>query len=268
MSRAARSLFCLVSVATFAFLYLPIAVVVLFSFNSARFGNQWKSFTTHWYAALAHDSAALQAAKITAVVAVTSTLVATILGTLVALALSRGRFRGRSFLETTLMLPVILPDIVMAVALLTFFHVIQEGLGVLEPGVITMTLAHVTFEIPFVAMVVRARLAGLDPVLDEAAHDLGASAWRTFWHVKLPLIFPGIVAGALLALTLSIDDFVVSFFTTGPGATTLPILIYSSVKRGVTPEINALSTLTVIFSVSAATILSWWQRRAARTNHS
>jgi spermidine/putrescine transport system permease protein len=146
-------------------------------------------------------------------------------------------------------IPVVIPDIVMAVALLLFFGLVREGLGLFQLGMGTMIIAHITFEIPFVAIVVRARLVGLDPAIEEAAHDLGADSWHTFWHVTFPGILPGVVSGALLAFTMSLDDFVVSFFTTGPGATTLPILIYSSVKRGITPDINALSALMVMASV-------------------
>jgi spermidine/putrescine transport system permease protein len=132
---------------------------------------------------------------------------------------------------------------------LAFFNLLAQGTGLLRMGLATMIIAHITFQIPFVAIVVRSRLVGLDPAVEEAAHDLGASTWQTFWNVTFPLMLPGVLAGGMLAFTLSLDDFVVSFFTTGPGATTLPILIYSSVKRGITPDINALSTLIVLASV-------------------
>jgi spermidine/putrescine transport system permease protein len=155
---------------------------------------------------------------------------------------------------------LVVPDIVMAIGLLLLYAVVRERLSIFEPGLLTMTLAHVTFQIPFVMLVVRARLAGLDTSLYEAAHDLGATSWQTFRHVTLPLIWPGVLAGALLAFTLSLDDFVISFFTTGPGATTLPILIYSSVKRGVTPDIHALSTLMFLASVLATTGVMLLQR--------
>ena len=139
----------------------------------------------------------------------------------------------------------------MAVSLLLFFSVLRQWLGLFQLGLATMVVAHVTFQIPFVAIVVRSRLTGLDPALEEAAHDLGANAWQTFWRVTFPLMVPGVAAGAMLAFTLSLDDFVVSFFTSGPGSTTLPILIYSSVKRGLTPDINALSSLIVLASLLA-----------------
>jgi spermidine/putrescine transport system permease protein len=153
----------------------------------------------------------------------------------------------------------------MAVAMLSFFALITAALGVLHLGMITMIIAHITFQIPFVAIVVRSRLAGMDPSIEEAAHDLGASSWQTFWHVTFPLMMPGVVAGALLAFTLSLDDFVVSFFTTGPGATTLPILIYSSVKRGITPDINALSALIVLASIIGTVGATLLQRSRQKT---
>jgi spermidine/putrescine transport system permease protein len=251
-------------VALFAFLYAPLAVVILHSFNSARHGGAWRGFTVEWYRTLLNNSAALDAAKTTMLLAIISTLIATVLGTLLALGLSGAKFRGKRALETSLLVPVVIPDIVMAVALLLAFSQLRERVAMFEPGLLTMILAHVTFQIPFVTLVVRARLAGFDTTLDEAARDLGATAWQSFWRVKFPLIWPGIMAGALLAFTLSIDDFVVSFFTSGPGATTLPILIYSSVKRGITPDINALSTLFICAAVAATFGLTALQNRRAK----
>ena len=244
-----------VSVLLYAFLYAPIAVVVVQSFNRAPRGVAWRGFTTHWYRVLAHNDLALHAAAVTLALAAMSTAVSTALGTALALGLSRGNFRGRRLAEWSLQTLVVVPDIVLAIALLMLYALLRRWLGLFEPGLLTMTLAHVTFQIPFVTLVVRARLAGIDPSLAEAARDLGASGWQTFRHVTLPLIWPGLLAGALLAFTLSLDDFVVSFFTTGPGATTLPILIYSSVKRGLPPDIHALSTLLVLASVAGTVVL-------------
>jgi spermidine/putrescine transport system permease protein len=235
----------------YLFLYAPIAVVIVFSFNSARHGGPWRGFTTQWYARLLDSPDKLAAARNTLVLGVASTLVATVLGTLLGYGFSRYRFPGRRLVSWLMYIPIVIPDIVMAVAMLSFFALVNRRLGILEPGMTTMVIAHITFQIPFVAIVVRSRLAGLDPAFEEAARDLGATAWQTFRHITLPLMLPGVVAGGLLAFTLSLDDFVVSFFTTGPGATTLPILIYSSVKRGITPDINALSALIVLASVAA-----------------
>ncbi len=248
------------SVALIAFLYLPLVVVVASSFNSAPRGGPWRGFTTHWYETLWSNTVALDAARVTLLLALASTLIATVLGTLLAMGLAGTRFPGRRAVEGALMVPVVIPDIVMAVALLLFFHTLHEAAGLFAPGLLTMTLAHVTFEIPFVTLVVRARLAGFDSSLDEAARDLGATRWQSFWRVKFPLVWPGILAGALLAFTLSLDDFVVSFFTSGPGATTLPILIYSSVKRGITPEIHAISALFIAASVAATLAVAGLQK--------
>ena len=233
----------------YLFLYAPIAVVVVYSFNAARFGAGWKGFTTKWYGALLEDSLALAAAKTTLLLALVSTAISTVLGTLLGYGLARYRFPGRRFAARSLYLPVFVPDIVMAVALLLFYSLLRGWFQFFELGLFTMVLAHVTFQIPFVSILVRSRLADLDPTIEEAARDLGANAWQTFRHVTLPMMFPGVLAGALLAFTLSLDDFVVSFFTSGPGSTTLPILIYSSVKRGVTPDISALSALLLLASI-------------------
>lgn len=241
-----------VSFALYLFLYAPIAAVLTQSFNAAPRGTEWGGFTTHWYEVLARNETARHATGITLALAALSTAVSTVLGTALALALSRGKFHGQQFAEWTLQSVIVVPDIVMAIGLLMFYAVLRRWLEFLEPGLLTMTLAHITFQIPFVTLVVRARLAGLDPALPEAAHDLGAGATQTFRHVTLPLIWPGILAGALLAFTLSLDDFIIGFFTTGPGATTLPILIYSSVKRGLTPDINALSSFLVGAAIMAA----------------
>lgn len=250
----------------YVFIYAPIAVVIVYSFNAARFGAGWEGFTFKWYSVLWQNSAALAAAKNTVIVAGSSTAIATVLGTLLGYGLTRFHFPGRRLFDQVLYVPVFIPDIVLAVALLLFYSLLQLAFPFVQLGYTTMILAHVTFQISFVAIIVRARLAGLDPALEEAARDLGAGEWQTFWHVTLPLMLPGIVAGAMLAFTLSLDDFVVSFFTSGPGSTTLPILIYSSVKRGLMPDINALSTLIILISVTATLLITWLQRTKPKTN--
>lgn len=244
----------------YLFLYAPIAVVIVFSFNAARYGGPWVGFTTKYYEVLFDSAEKLQAAKNTFVLAFASTAVATVLGTLLGYGLSRYRFPGKKTFSLLMYIPVVIPDIVMAVAMLMFYALVRDHLGLFELGMTTMMISHVTFQIPFVAIVVRSRMVGMDPAIEEAAHDLGADSWQTFRYVTLPLILPAVVAGATLAFTLSLDDFVVSFFTTGPGATTLPILIYSSVKRGITPDINALSTLIVLVSVFGTLIATLLQR--------
>ena len=244
----------------FVFLYAPIAVVIVYSFNSARHGGPWQGFTTGWYGKLFDSREKIDAAKNTLILGLSSTGIATVLGTLLGYGLSRYRFPGKKLFSRLMYIPVVIPDIVMAIAMLMFFSLIRDRLGLFELGMTTMIVAHVTFQIPFVAIVIRSRMIGIDPAIEEAARDLGATAAQTFRHVTLPMILPAVVAGAMLAFTLSLDDFVVSFFTTGPGAGTLPILIYSSVKRGITPDINALSTLIVLVSVIGTLAGLFFQR--------
>jgi ABC-type spermidine/putrescine transport system permease subunit II/spermidine/putrescine-binding protein len=253
--RASLPLWCSATI-TYVFLYAPIAVVALYSFNARRYGMVWSGFTTQWYGQLLRSPEKILAAENTIVLAIASTAVSTLLGTMLGYGLSRYGFPGKKLFSWLMYIPVVIPDIVMAVAMLLFFSLLRGWIGLFELGLPTMILAHITFQIPFVAIVVRSRLSGMDPAIEEAARDLGADGWQTFRHVTLPMIAPGVVAGALLAFTLSLDDFVVSFFTAGPGSTTLPILIYSSVKRGVTPEINALSTLIVLASVGGTVLMT------------
>jgi spermidine/putrescine transport system permease protein len=250
----------LISVALYIFMYAPIVVVIIFSFNVARHGGPWMGFTTQWYGRLLDSPDKIDAAKNTAFLAVISTIIATILGTMLGYGLSRYWFPGKKLFSWLMYVPVVIPDIVMAVAMLAFFKQLGSAISFFTMGMTTMIIAHITFQIPFVAIVVRSRLAGMDPAIEEAAHDLGASTWQTFWNVTFPLMVPGVLAGGMLAFTLSLDDFVVSFFTTGPGATTLPILIYSSVKRGITPDINALSTLIVLASIAGTIGVTLVQR--------
>lgn len=225
----------------FGYLYLPILILILFSFNSQKINVNWEGFTLQWYAALFRDREVILATRNTLIIAFISMLASTMIGTLAALALHRYRFRGYRLAESTLYIPVIIPEVVMGIALLVFFSQLQVPLGL---G--TITLSHIGFSIPFVALVVRARLHGFDKSIEEAAKDLGANEITTFWRVTLPTILPGVLAGALLAFTLSLDDYIITFFTSGPGSTTLPLRIYSMVRHAVTPEINALSTLWVL----------------------
>jgi spermidine/putrescine transport system permease protein len=247
----------------YGFLYLPLAVVVVFSFNVAQHGLAWQGWTLDWYRRLLADDVALAAARTPLVLGVASTALSVVLGTALALGLHRLGPRARQRAQRLLQVPIFIPDIVMAAAMLLFYALARRWLGLFELGLGTMILAHVTFQVPFVTLVVGARLAGLDPALEEAARDLGATPGRAFRHVTLPLILPGVLAAAMLAFTLSLDDFVVSFFTSGPGTTTLPILIYSSVKRGLTPEINALATVLVLGSLLATLGAVLLRRRGA-----
>jgi spermidine/putrescine transport system permease protein len=229
----------------FVFLYTPILILVIFSFNSSRFVSTWEGFSFRWYRELFTNAAMGAALRNSLIVAGASTAISTVFGTMVSLAMERYRFPGKMAFDALLYLPIIIPDIAMAVMLLLFFVMTKFGLSLF-----TIIISHVAFNISFVAVVVRARLVGFDRSLEEAAQDLGANELRTFWHVTLPLLMPGILGGALLAFTLSLDDFVITFFTSGVGSTTLPLRIYSMVKLGVTPEINAVSTLLLVASMS------------------
>jgi len=247
------------------FLYLPVALLVVYSFNDSRFALAWEGFTWEWYRRVFTNPDIGRAVWNTLVVSGVSTLLSTLAGTGLALGLhfgrlgdrsggrSRGRLLGKSAIWKGISLPILVPDILQGVALLSFFALLAVPLGLT-----TIILAHVSFQISFVALLVRARLESFPGNLVEAARDLGAGPWTTLRRVVLPLVAPGIAAGALVAFTLSVDDFLIAYFTAGPGASTLPIRIYSMIKRGVTPEVNALATLLLLFSlftISAAILL-------------
>ncbi len=237
----------LILAAVFAFLYIPIAVLVLLSFNDSGLPTAWSGFSTRWYVALAGNSNILSAAWNTLIVALAATAVATVLGTLLAFALET-RARKGSVLEALAFSPMIIPDIVLAVALLTFFSRMDVTLGLH-----TIIVSHVVFDLAFVCAVVRARLKSFDFSIVEASRDLGAGAFTTFRRITLPVILPAVVAGALLAFTLSVDEFIIAFFTAGAGrdSITLPMQIYSMIRFGITPEVNALATLVMGFSAVA-----------------
>lgn len=240
----------------YVFLYAPIVILIIFSFNSSRFVSTWEGFSLRWYGELFRDAAMMAALKNSLIVAVVSTLISTLFGTMAALVMERYQFGGKLAMDALLYLPIIIPEIAMAVMLLLFFVLARVNLSL---G--TVIIAHVAFNISFVTVVVRARLVGFDRRLEEAAQDLGANELQTFWHVTLPLLMPGILGGALLAFTLSLDDFVVTFFTAGVGATTLPLRIYSMVKLGITPEINAISTILVLASMTLLFLSVFLQRK-------
>ena len=248
----------------YAFLYLPILVLIVFSFNDSKFGATWAGFTTKWYGVLFAREDVREAVLNTLLVAVTSTAVSTALGTLIGFGLWRYDFRWRTPLTALLVTPIVIPDVVMGVMLLMFYAIVRgllERTGwTFENGFWTVMLAHVTFQISYVALTVRSRLAGYGRELQEAAADLGATPLQSFRQVILPLALPGVLGGALLAFTLSLDDFVVTYFTSGSGFKTLPVLIYTAVKKGVTPDINALSTLLVLFTVLAILLANFLMR--------
>jgi spermidine/putrescine transport system permease protein len=250
----------------YLFLYAPIAILVIFSFSNSSLSGVWGGFTFDWYVQLFADERLMAALWNSIKVATASMIIATIFGTLVALGLERFRFRGRTTLDVVLYLPIVIPDIVMAVMLLLFFstalQLINGFFGTTwRQNLFTIIIAHVAFNISFVAVVVRASLRGFDWRLEEAAQDLGANEWQTFWRITFPLILPGVLGGALLAFTISLDDYVISFFTTGPGASTLPIEVFSKIRRSITPEINAISTLMLLVSIALIATSQLLQRR-------
>jgi len=225
----------------FAFLYLPIVILVIFSFNASKLVTVWGGFSTQWYSSLFRNQAFIDAAWVTIRVGLLSATVATILGTMAALALVRyTRFRGRVLFSGMVFAPLVMPEVITGLSLLLLFVAIG-----FDRGFMTVTLAHITFTMCFVAVVVQSRLVSFDRSLEEAAMDLGATPFRTFFQVTLPVILPAIVSGWMLAFTLSLDDLVIASFTSGPGATTLPMRIYSQVRLGVTPEINAACTMLI-----------------------
>lgn len=256
MTMRRLSPFNLVSIALgLAFLYLPIAILIVYSFNDSRLVSVWGGWSLRWYRALLEDSAMLEAAFVSLRVAMLSATLATVLGTLAALALVRaGRFRGRLAFSAMVYAPLVMPEVIIGLSLLLLFVAAD-----FSRGFWTTALAHTTLTMCFVTVIVQSRLLDFDRSLEEAAMDLGCPPLRTFFSVTLPLIAPAIVSGWMLAFTLSLDDLVIASFTTGPGATTLPIRIYSEVRLGVKPEINAICTLmiaTVALIVVVASLLS------------
>jgi len=225
----------------FAFLYIPILILVIFSFNESKLVTVWGGFSTKWYGALLQNEAFLDAAWVTLKVALVTATIATVLGTMAALVLVRsGRFRGRTVFTGMVYAPLVMPEVITGLSLLLLFI----ALG-MDRGVFTIMLAHITFAMCFATVVISSRLVTFDRSLEEAAEDLGASPFDAFVSVTLPIIAPAVVAAWLLTFTLSLDDLVIASFVSGPGATTLPMKIYSSVRLGVTPEINALSTILI-----------------------
>ena len=275
------------------FLYAPIIVLMLYSLNASKtnvmFTGVISSFGPlkmegsdvvqspcgpfHWFCELAKNKEVTNAAKNTLTIAFISTISATIIGTLGALSLQRYNFKFKSFTELSLYIPIVIPEIVMGIGILVLFSqlfaFLNNALGLqgearLALGLGTVIVSHISFSIPFVALVVRARLQGFDQSFEEAAMDLGANELVTFWRVTLPMLMPGVLSGALMAFTLSLDDFVITFFTNGPGSTTLPIYVYGLLRRIITPQVNALSTVWILVVFSVVLLLQWLQNREAK----
>lgn len=281
------------TVLVYGFLYAPIIVLVLYAFNASRtnilFAGFIPSFGSlqmdgslvtqspcgpfHWFCELSRNREVGLAARNTLTIAFISTLTSTIVGTMAALAIQRYNFRLKSFSQLSLYVPIVIPEIVMGIGILTLFSqlfgLLNGTLGLtgdarLSLGLGTVIVSHIAFSVPFVTLVVQARLQGFDKSFEEAAMDLGANELTTFWRVTMPMILPGVLSGALLAFTLSLDDFVITFFTTGPGATTLPIYVYGLLRRIITPQVNALSTVWIIVVLSAVFLLQQLQNREAK----
>jgi putrescine transport system permease protein len=250
----------------YAFLYAPILLLVVYSFNASRLVTVWAGFSTRWYAELWRNDAIRGAALTSLVVAVASATLALALGTLAGFALARyRRFRGRALFGLLVTAPLVMPEVITGLALLLLFVASGQLLGwPAERGVGTITLGHATFATAFVAIVVEARLAGFDRSVEEAALDLGARPWKVFLVITLPLIAPSLVTGWLLAFTLSLDDLVIASFVSGPAATTLPMVIFSSVRLGVSPQINALATVFVAVVMLLVLLAGWLTARGAR----
>ncbi|WP_424929238.1 ABC transporter permease [Amaricoccus tamworthensis] len=242
----------------FAFLYIPILILVIYSFNASKLVTVWAGFSTQWYGELLRNEAFLDAAWVTLKVAVISSTIATVLGTMAAFVLVRsGRFFGRTLFSGMIYAPLVMPEVITGLSLLLLFIAIG-----LERGVFTIVLAHATFSMCYVSVVVSSRMASFDESLEEAAYDLGCTGWDAFKSVTLPIIAPAVISGWLLAFTLSLDDLVIASFTSGPSSTTLPIKIYSSVRLGVSPEINALSTIIIGLVTVGVLVASVTSKRA------
>ncbi|WP_435102735.1 ABC transporter permease [Arhodomonas sp. AD133] len=246
---------------TLAFLYAPLAVVVLFSFNEANSAARLTEFSLKWYQRLFSNDVIIAAFQNSLVLAVASSTLATVLGTLVGYGMYKYRHLRLNWLIWFIYLPIVMPDIVYGISEMTFFVSLHQAFGILEPGLGTMIIAHVTFQVPFVALLVYSRLVGLDPQLFEACNDLYANPIQRARYFIVPVLRPAIISAFFLAFTLSIDDFVISFFTAGPESTTLPIYVWSAIKKGITPEVNAIATL-MIAAVFTAAVISFAIQRA------
>lgn len=287
----------LITIATilvYIFLYAPIIGLILYSFNASRTNVKFEGFIPtfservvmdgslvksspcgpfHWYCDLAKNRDVLEAAGNTLKIAVIATIISTIIGTMAALALQRYDFKLKPFSQVSLYIPIVIPEIVMGIGVLTLFSQLFQFLNTalnlsgdsrLSLGIVTVTMSHIAFMIPFVTLVVQARLQGFDKSYEEAAMDLGADEWTTFRRVTFPMILPGVLSGALLAFTLSLDDFVITFFTNGPGSTTLPIYVYGLLRRIITPQVNALSTVWILVVFTAVLLLQLIQNRTEK----
>lgn len=245
----------------FFFLYLPIIILVIYSFNSSRMNILFEHFTFSWYKSLFSNADLLEAFFNTMIIAVTSTVISTVIGTISAIGLNKYSFKGKGIIQKLIYIPIVIPEIVLGISLLSIYTLMK-----LDLGMFTLILSHIAFSIPFVIVSVRSTLSQNLKSIEEAANDLGASNLRTFFDITLPLIMPGVISGATLAFTLSLDDVVISYFTAGPSSNTLPLKIYSMIKTGITPDVNALSTLMLIVTIIILTSSFIFQTRKMGEN--
>lgn len=246
----------------FFLMYMPVAVVIIFSFNESKLPVRFTGFSLKWYQELLGDSAMIEALGNSLILGVASCLVSAVIGTLGAVGLSRIHWKTKGALEYISILPLMIPEIILGMVLMAFFYLLNIPFGML-----TLLLGHTVFCVPYILMEVKARLAGMDPSLEEAARDLGAGSFRAFWDITLPLIMPAVVSGSLLAFAMSMDDVVISIFVNGPRISTLPVKVYTQLKTGVTPEINALCTLMLVFTLGVLAVYSlavWLLKRKNR----
>jgi putrescine transport system permease protein len=262
--KSGRSAFVITALAVgFVFLYLPIIMMIIFSFNEGKLVTVWAGFSTRWYVQLFHNEQMLDSAGLSLRIAAMNATGAVVLGTMIGLILARfGRFRGRTLLSGMTTAPLVMPEVITGLSLLLLFVAMATAIGWPSRGVTTITIAHITFSLSYVAVIVQSRLSTFDESLEEAAMDLGARPAKVFFVITLPIILPAVISGWLLAFTLSWDDLVIASFVSGPGSTTLPMLIFSKVRLGVTPEINALATLLVsIVTIGIISAAFWMQRQ-------
>ncbi|MTI10865.1 ABC transporter permease subunit [Curvivirga aplysinae] len=242
----------------FTFLYIPMVLLVIYSFNDSRFVTVWGGFSTKWYGELLNNQLVIDSAILSLQIAFVTACAAVVLGTMAGIALVRfGKFKGRTLFSGMISAPLVMPEVITGLSLLMLFIALENALGIPERGFWTITIAHITFSMAFVAVIIQARLAGMDESLEEAAMDLGGKPLRVLFDITLPLIAPGMISGWLLAFTMSLDDLVIASFTAGPGANTLPMYIFSKVKTGLRPDINALATL-IILTVAIGVFIAGW----------
>jgi len=240
----------------FIFLYLPIVILIAFSFNSSEMNILFENFTFDWYKNLFQNTNLIEAFINTMLIAVTSTIISTVIGTISAVGLHKYDFKFKNLINKLIYIPIVIPEIVLGISLLSIYTLMK-----LELGMFTLILSHIAFSIPYVIVSVRSTLSSLTPSYEEASRDLGANSLKTFFYITLPLIKPGVVSGATLALTLSLDDVVISYFTAGPGSNTLPLHIYSIIKTGITPDVNALSSLMLLAIIIILTTSAFIQSK-------